>query len=175
MAMVSLSTTVARDRAYYPQPLLGLPDILMIRLPEAYWRSPRPLGRYYPIFVETIGEQEEVESFLDADRGAPAPPDIFDERPSILAADHITLVYYGPPAPRWPYVLLCRWPADLAAAAFDDTRMFARGVYTFDLFSNHDELESATEALLASLQRRRALAVEIGPPDWSAPAIKARH
>ncbi len=165
--MVSPSTDVVRRRAFYARPILTMPDILMIFMPEE-WRDARvPLGRYHPILVETAAEQRELETCLEAEREPPFPQDLFASRPSTLPNDHITVAHYGPPVEGWPYVILCRWPSDLAAAA-EELRMFARGVYTIELFDDQDQLETASDRLLALLKRRPGARVEIILPDWSA-------
>jgi hypothetical protein len=173
--MVSLSTTVARRRIFYPRPILAMPDILMIDIP-AEFRSPSLLlGHYHPILIETIAEQDEIEFYLEEEREIPRLPDLFDARPSALAADHITVAHYGPPADDWPCLLLCRWPPGLVAAAPKDLRMFVRGAYTIELFADQDQLERASDRLLALLKRRRRTRVEIILPDWSAVPGKSRH
>ena len=173
--MVSLSATVARHRIFYPRPILAMPDILMIELPDEFRRSDQPLGTYHPILIETIAEQHELEAYLEEEREVPHLPDLLDTRPSSFPADHITVAQYGRPFEDWPYVLLCRWPPDLAAAAPHELRLFVRGAYTIELYSDRERLERASDMLLALLKRRRRARVEIILPDWSAAPGTAPH
>ena len=160
--MVSLASTAARRRIYYPRPVASLPDILMIDIPGLL------LGRYYPVMVETGEEQSEIEAFLAEERHSMVSPDLLDERSSTLLSEHLTIAHYGPSASGWPFVQLCQWPAEFAARASSSDRMFARGVYTFELFRGRKRLEDASNVLLQSLDQRHALHVEIVFPDWSA-------
>lgn len=173
--MVSLSGTVARERAIYPRPISAMPDIVMLRIPSEFRRPELVAGRHHPILVETIEEQHELELFLDQERAAPCAPDLLDTRPSTLQVEQVAIAHYAPPAAGWPYVLLCRWPADLAAAAPEELRIFARGAYTIELFEDREQLERASERVLALLGRRRRTYVEVIPPDWSAAPDGTRH
>jgi hypothetical protein len=173
--MVSPSATIARRRVFYPRPILAMPDILMIDMPVGDAAASLLPGRYHPVLVETIAEQRELETCLDEACEAPFSPDLLDARPSVLPAGHITVAHYGPPAEDWPYVLLCRWPRDLTAAAPEELRMFVRGAYTVELFDDHEQLEQASDRLLALLRRRRRARVEIILPDWSAVPGTAPH
>jgi hypothetical protein len=152
-----------------------MPDIVMIGLPAEFRNPQLPHGPYYPILIETIAEQNELETYLKDAGQVPSLPDLLDARPWRLAADHITVAHYGPPTDGWPYVLLCRWPPDLAAAAPHDLRIFVRGVFTIELFENEEGLERASDTLLALLKTRRQARVEIILPDWSAVPGKAPH
>jgi hypothetical protein len=173
--MVSLNATIARHRVFYPRPILAMPDIVMIDLPAEFRDPHLRQGRYHLILVETVAEQDELEVYLADECEVPSLPDLLDARPSGLTADHITVAHYSPPADDWPYVLLCSWPADLAAATPEDLRMFVRGVYTLELFEKREELERASDALLALLKRRRRARVETILPDWSSVPGKAAH
>lgn len=165
--MALLSTTVARRRIVYPRPILAMPDILMIDMPAEFRPANARFGQYHPILVETIAEEEELEAYLEEERPVLSLPVLLNARPSSLAADHITIAHYGPPLGGWPYVLLCRWPPSLAAAAPPDLRLFARGAYTIDLYSDREQLERVSDMLLTLLKRRRRVRVEIVPPDWT--------
>jgi hypothetical protein len=165
--MASLAATLARRRIYYPRPIASLPDILMIDVPRRFASKRLPLGRFWPIMVETIEEQSEIEAFLKADRASLVPPDLLDERPSTCPKAHPTIAHYRPSEAGWPFVQLCQWPADFAARTSVRDRMFARGAYTFELFRDRASLEKATKVLLASLDRRHAPHVEIVFPEWS--------
>lgn len=173
--MVSLSMTVARHRLVYPRPVHEMPDINMLDLPVEFRSSNLPLGQYYPILIETAEEQHELDAYLNEERDITSSPDLLDGRPSILSTEHITIAHYEPPVENWPYVLLCRWPAALTAAAPADLRMFARDAYTFECFTDREQLERASEHLLAMLKRQRRTRVETVPPVWSATAGAAPH
>jgi hypothetical protein len=165
--MISLGAIIVRRRIYYPRPIAGLPDILMIEMVAEFRRGNLPLGRFYPILVETAEEQQEVEDYLNEPREHVGPPDLLDARPATLPADHITIAHYGPSTDGWPFVLLCRWPADLAATWPEYLRIFARGVYTFELFRERRQLERASDNLLFGLkQRRPCFNIEVIPPEW---------
>jgi len=173
--MVSLAATIARRRIYYPRPLASLPDILMIDIPRRFATRSLALGRFYPIMVETVEEQSEVEAFLAAERDTMVPSDLLDDRPSTLSREHLTIAHYGPSQSGWPFIQLCQWPAEFAARASTEDRMFARGSYTFELFRGRKRLEAATRVLLASLEQRHALHVETVFPDWSADPDAPAH
>lgn len=173
--MVSLAATIARRRISYPRPVASLPDILMIDIPRRFATKRLPLGRFYPIMVETIEDQSEVDAFLEEERDLLVSPDILDERPSTLQREHLTIAHYGPAQSGWPFVQLCQWPAEFAAKASNKDRKFARGAYTFELFRDRKRLETAATVLLASLDRRHALRVETVFPDWSADPDVSPH
>ena len=147
----------------------------MIDMAAAQKEGTPSFQRFHAILCETIGEQQGAEAYLDQRREGPFPSDPLDARPSTLVADHTTIAHYAPPADNWPYVLLCRWPPDLTAVAPTDLNMFARGAYTVELFDNYDQLEQATERLLALLKRLRKMRVEIVAPDWSPVPGAAPH
>ena len=166
--MVSLAATLARRRIYYPRPVASLPDILMIDIPRRFASKRLPSGRFYPIILETVEEQSEVEAFLAEERDSVIRPDLLDGRPSTSAREHLTIAHYKPSKTSWPYMQLCQWPAEFAARASSRDRVFARGAYTFELFRDRRQLEEATRVLLASFDRRHALRIETVFPDWSA-------
>jgi hypothetical protein len=166
--MVTLAATIARRRIYYPRPVECLPDMLMIEFPGRLARRRRALKRYYPILIETIEEQSEVEAFLAQPRESLVMPDVLAERPSTFSKDHLTIAHYAPSGAGWPFVLLCQWPAEFASRAASQRRMFMRGIYTFELFPDRKSLEEASKVLLRSLEREREPRVEIVFPDWSA-------
>ena len=124
--------------------------------------------RFYPILVETIEEQSEVEAFLAKPRDKVVMPDLLDERPSAFSKEHLTIAHYAPSEAGWPFVLLCQWPAEFAARASSEDRLFMRGIYTFELFPDRKQLEEASRVLLKSLDQEREPHVEIVFPDWSA-------
>ena len=166
--MVTLAATLARRRIYYPRPVECLPDILMIEIPPRFGRRRRALKRFYPILIETIEEQSEVEAFLTKPRDKPVMPDLLAERPSAFSKEHLTIAHYAPSEAGWPFVLLCQWPAEFAARASSEDRLFMRGIYSFELFPDRKQLEEASKVLLKSLDREREPHIEIVFPDWSA-------
>ena len=166
--MVTLAATIARRRVYYPRPVESLPDILMIDVPRRFARRRLALKGFYPILIETIEEQSEVEAFLAQPREELVVPDFLNERPSAVSREHLTIAHYGPSEAGWPFVQLCQWPAEFAARASTEDRLFTRGVYTFELFRDRKQLEEASKILLSSLDPERAPHVEIVFPDWSA-------
>jgi hypothetical protein len=166
--MVSLATTLARRRIYYPRPIESLPDILMLDIPRQFASNVPRLERFYPIMVETIEEHAELDRFLEQERDLIVAPDLLAGRLSTFPKEHLTIAQFRPSQPRWPYVQLCQWPAEFAARASSMDRVFARGAYTFELFRDRTRLEAATTILLASLDQRHALHVETIFPDWSA-------
>lgn len=146
----ALADDLARRRCIYPRALPTLPDVLLIDVPARFASPDLPLGRYYPIVLETEDELREVEFFLTDARAGPVAPDIFDFRPSRLNGERITFAAYPPPALDWPYLLLCHWPASYAALA-QDPMLFARGAYTIEIFSTETALYRSCNRLLATL------------------------
>lgn len=173
--MVTLAATTARRKIYYPRPIANLPDILMIDMPRHFVGKRRSLERFHPIMVETAEEQAELDAFLAQERESVVSPDLLDARPSTLARKHLTIAHYGPSKPGWPFMQLCQWPAEFAAKASPEHRLFVRGAYTFELFRDRERLEAASKALLASLDQRHSLHVEIVFPDWSVDPDASPH
>ena len=165
--MVTLAATLARRRIYYPRPVECLPDILMIDLARRSAPGRRALKRFYPILIETIEEQSEVEAFLAQPREELVMPDLLVERRSTFSKEHLTIAHYAPSEAAWPFVLLCQWPAEFAAKASSQERLFMRGIYTFELFPDRNALEEASKVLLRSVEREREPRVEMVFPDWS--------
>lgn len=126
------------------------------------------MKRFYPILIETIEEQLEVEAFLEQPRDGLVMPDLLAKRPSAFSKEHLTIAHYAPSKAGWPFVLLCQWPAEFAARASSEDRLFMRGVYTFELFPDRKALEEASKVLLRSVEGEREPRVEIVFPDWSA-------
>ncbi len=161
--MYALDHDLARRRLLYARPQATLPDVVLIDVPPRYAHPSLPLGRYYPIVVETEAERAELEAFLAAPRDAPVRPDLFDRRPSALVGTRITFAIYPPPFDGWPQLLLCYWPADYAGLA-DDPELFARGAYTIEAFETAEALSAASSVLLATLGRESDVMVSILPP-----------
>ncbi len=160
---LTLNDDLAACRQLYRRSLPTLPDILVIDIPSRYARPNLPLGRYYPVILETAAEHAEMESFLAAGRPEPVVPDLFDRRPSALHSGDILFARYAPPAVGWPWVLLCRWPPVYTAMVPADGDMFARGAYTVELFGVPADLERSEARLLATLGPHTAIRVDPFP------------
>lgn len=132
-----------------------MPDVLLIDVPPVFASPSLPLGRYYPVIIETGAEYAEMETFLDHDRSKPVVPDLLDRRPSALRGDDIVFARYAPLAPDWPWLLLCRWPADYTGMVPRDSDHFARGAYTSEVFETVDDLVDAEARLLEVLGSHR--------------------
>ena len=159
--MYPLSEHLARRRLLYPSPLISAPSVLVIDLPAAH-RGPRlPLGRYYPIIIETDAEETEVERFLAAPRQAPVVPDILDRRPSALWTDHVLVSRYDPPSEGWPWLSVCRWPDSLTSVGAAHGVEMARGCYTMEMFTDVEALEEHSLALIRSLGTQHEISVRL--------------
>jgi hypothetical protein len=156
--MPSLSETLARKRVTYRRPILTLPNIVVIDVPSEFAHPDLSLGRYYAIMVESGAEARELNAFLDADREFLRAPDLLDHRSSALDATRITLARYEPPIGGWPFVFLCHWPSAYAAAVPERTDLFARGVYTIEMFEDADALSVAAATLIETLASRGEVA-----------------
>jgi hypothetical protein len=162
-AMYALTDDLARRRILYSRPLPTLPDILVIDVPQVFAHASLPLGRFYPILVETLPELSEVEDFIARPRAAPVQPSLLDRRPSGLIADRIIFAAYAPPAPGWPHVLLCHWPVRFVELAAD-ADMFARRAYTTEMFDSTEQLAAASSKLLSVLGTGAEVLVTLIPP-----------
>src|SRR3546814_13494442 len=96
-----------------------------------------------------------MEAFLERDRSNPVVPDLLDRRPSALRGGDIVFARYAPSAPDWPWLLLCRWPADYTGMVPRDGNHFARGAYTCEVFETVDDLVDAETCLLGVLGSHR--------------------
>ena len=146
---------LAARRILYGRPLATLPDVLLIDIPPAYAAASLPLGRYYPVILETDAEYAEMAAFLAMDRFQPVVPDLFDHRISALLADDIVVARYAPPRPEWPWLMLCRWPADYAVMVPQPEDYFARGAYTSEAFEKLEDLVQAEVRLIEMLGSHR--------------------
>lgn len=146
---------LAARRVLYARPLPTMPDVLLIDIPANYASSSLPFGRFYPVILETNAEYLEMAAFLDAERSAMIEPDIFDYRPSALMADDIVFARYAPPHPDWPWLLLCRWPADYTVMVPPRSDYFARGAYTSEIFATVEDLARAEMQLFDTLGSHR--------------------
>ena len=142
---------LAARRQLYGRPLATMPDILLIDIPRAFASPSLPLGRFYPVILETGVEYAEMAAFLEMERRQLVVPDLFDRRTSALHGDNIVFARYAPPRPDWPWLLLCRWPADWAAMVPDSADHFARGAYTTEVFQTLDDLVHAEARLLDAM------------------------
>lgn len=158
-----LADHLAARRRLYARPLATMPDVLLIDIPPIFASPSLPLGRYYPVIFETAAEQAEMEAFLVRERSMPVVPDLLDRRPSALRGDDIVFARYAPSAPGWPWLLLCRWPADYAAMVPQDGDYFARDAYTSEVFETLDDLEDAEARLLGVLRSHRPVQLAAQP------------
>jgi len=152
-----LGDILASRRRHYSRPLPTLPDICVIDIPQPYASPSLPLGRYYPVIIETEAEWAEWDHFLATDRIVPCAPDLFDRRPSALHAGTITFAHYDPAETGWPWILLCCWPADHVARAGDEGDLFARSAYSVEIAATHAERDAMADRVLDRLGRDRAL------------------
>jgi len=158
-----LTDDLAARRRLYSRALATMPDVLLIDIPPVFASPSLPLGRYYPVIVETDAEFAEMEAFLDRDRSKPVVPDLLDRRPSALRGDDIVFARYAPPVPGWPWLMLCRWPADYAATVPRNGDDFARGAYTCEVFETVDGLVDAEARLLGVLNSHRPVRLAAMP------------
>ena len=157
--MVRLIDRLARERRFYPAPTLAAPGVMVIDVPPALRGPGLPLGRYYPIAVETLAEREELEAYLLAERTADVVPDLFDIRASALQSDLVLVWRYEPPEPSWPWITLYRWPPAHQHQALESGVAMARGCYTIELFGSKAEADESDRAILTELGRRHQLEV----------------
>lgn len=154
---------LAARRALYGRPIATMPDVLLIDIPPVYASPSLPLGRYYPVILETDAEYAEMTAFLAMERSRPVVPDLFDHRPSALRADDIVVARYPPPRPEWPWLMLVRWPADYAAMVPAQDDCFARGAYTSEAFATLEELVQAEARLIGTLGSHRPVRLAAMP------------
>lgn len=140
-----------------------MPDVLLIDVPPVFASPSLPLGRYYPVIIETGAEYTEMEAFLERDRSKPVVPDLLDHRPSALRGDDIVFARYAPSALDWPWLLLCRWPTDYTGMVPRDGDHFARGAYTSEVFETVDDLVDAEARLLEVLGSHRPVRLAAMP------------
>lgn len=161
--MYALDQDLARRRLMYPRLLPTLPDIMVIDIPGRFAAVSLPLGRYYPIMVETECEKGELDLFLTRRRAGPVAPDLLDHRETQLATYQITMASYSPPLSGWPFVLLCHWPKKYTVMALEQD-VFARGAYTVEMFESAEELYDAAAFLLEVLERGGQVATKFIAP-----------
>jgi len=81
----------------------------------------------------------------------------------VLRADGIVIARYAPPRPEWPWLMLCRWPADYAAMVPVLGDYFARGAYTSEAFKTLDDLVQAEARLVETLGSHRPAHLAVLP------------
>lgn len=148
---------LASRRQLYPRPLATMPDVLLIDVPPVFASPSLPLGRFYPVILETDAEYAEMAAFIEMDRVQIVVPNLFDRRLSALRGDDIVFARYAPPSRDWPWVLLCRWPAAYVAMVPQQDEYFARGAYTSECFRMIEELVEAERRLFATLGSDRVV------------------
>ncbi|SEK02146.1 hypothetical protein SAMN05518849_12826 [Sphingobium sp. AP50] len=156
-----LLDSLAASYRHYMRGIEGLPGIHLLDIPERFASRTLPLGRYYPIMVETELERIELDHFLRVDRPQLVVPDLLDRRPSSLQGNDILISHYDPTHPSWPWLLLCQWPRIFAEAVPADSDFFARQAYTVEIFSTSLDRAAATKHLLASLAENGLAAIFI--------------
>lgn len=154
---------LAARRLFYLRPWATMPDVLLIDVPPAFASPSLPLGRYYPVILENDVEYAEMAAFLERERTRAVVPDLFDRRPSALRGDDIVFARYAPPGPGWPWLLLCRWPADYTAMVPQDGDHFARGAYTSEVFETIEALVRAEARLVDTLGSHRPVQMAAMP------------
>lgn len=159
--MYRLSDDLARKRLHYPSPLISVPSVLVIDLPPSNRGTGLPLGRYYPIIVETEDESAEIECFLAASRDEAVRPDIFDLRPSQLRSKNVLISRYEPPISGWPWLSVCRWPDSFTMASVSSSVAMARDCYTMELFVSEAALNASQVEIVASLGDRHEIELRL--------------
>lgn len=142
---------LAAHRIYYQRPLSTLPDILLIDVPSRFVGEGLALDRYYPVILETVSEAAEFEAYLLERRARLVAPSLLDRRPSALRVEEIVFARYAPPAPSWPWLLLCCWPQAYTLMAPSPNDDFARGAYTIEAFASVGEVDASERILLSAL------------------------
>ncbi|AOH85560.1 hypothetical protein AWL63_18100 [Sphingomonas panacis] len=154
---------LAARRLLYSRSIPTLPDILLIDIPSRFAAPTLPMGRYYPVILETHAEAAEMEQFLQTQRPTEVPPNLFDRRSSALVTEDIIFARYAPLQPDWPWLLLCCWPAAYRAVVHSDSEQFARDQYTSEIFPTLAELQRTENLLLKTLRMRQVVQVRHSP------------
>ncbi len=150
-----LKDNLAARRRLYTFPLPTAPALLLIDVPPHYAGEGLPLGRFYPVIIESHRELVEFEVYLAAKRSEPVAPDLLATRPSRRQTNYITFFQYEPVEPGWPWLLLCHWPKHYTDQVEENGEMLARGAYTIETFT------SRTQLLAAMLEMTQVLGSEI--------------
>jgi hypothetical protein len=148
---------LAARRCLYQRPMLTMPDVLLIDVPETYAFEALPLGRYYPILLEAGHELAEIEAFLAADRSQLTQPNLFDRRPSATESACVVVSRYRSPAFGWPWLLVCLWPAAYTAMAPTGSDLFARGAYTTEVYPTRDDMIEGKPAFTQPSRSSRSI------------------
>ena len=148
-------------RLFYPSPLITAPSVMIVEVPARYRGAMLPLGRYYPIIVETDVERDEVEQALVTGWRDGTGVALLDHRPSNLWSDRVLISRYDPPARGWPWVSVARWPDRFREVAADHGVEMARGCYTMELFATASELESHSATLVKGLGSQYPISVRM--------------
>ncbi|MBA4090106.1 MAG: hypothetical protein C0494_05870 [Sphingobium sp.] len=148
---MKLSDSLAAGRHIYSTTVPTLPDIVVIDVPPDFAAPSLPLGRYYPIIVETALERLELEHFLDLPRSRLIAPALLDRRSSHGQGTEIKLCHYDAADAGWPFILLCQWPTSCTNLVSSSPNMLARGAYTIEMFPTALERAEETLKLWASL------------------------
>ncbi|WP_156407240.1 hypothetical protein [Sphingomonas sp. Root720] len=138
---------------------------MVIDVPEGNRGEALPLGRYYPIIIETDAEQAELDRFINEPRGRPEIPDLLDHRPSQLQTDHVLISRYDAPADGWPWLCVVHWPEVFAQAADGHGIAMARGRYTMELFARSEGVDAHCVALLDGLRSQYEISVRMVSAD----------
>lgn len=146
-----LTDHLAATRCLYPRPAGLMPDILLIDVPACFGGPTLPLGRYYPIILETADELAELGSFLAKPREELVLPDLFERRPSHMVSECVVIARYPPPSSHWPWILLCHWPVAYTRLAPPGADLFAREAYTIEVLASYDDLTHTENQLRATL------------------------
>lgn len=154
---------LAAKRCLYRRPMLTMPDVLLIEIPERFATASLPLGRFYPVLLENSRELAEVEGFLARQRPKLVPPGLFDRRPSAAHSACVIVARYRPPTAGWPWLLICLWPAEYTCMVSPNSDLFARGSYTSEVYETRDEMIDGEARLRASFADQQ-IAHVIGRP-----------
>jgi hypothetical protein len=154
-----LIDTLAARRALYSRPMATCPDVMVLDIPSHFASADLPLGRFYPIIIETVEEARELSHFLDCDQPTLISPDLLDRRPSAFMAHDIAFCRYEPPVVGWPWLLLCHWPPIITKMVAPGSDAFARGAYTTELFATALELEIMQVRLVEQLGSQDSISV----------------
>lgn len=160
-----LTDDLAARRRLYARPAFTAPAMMVIDVPVHLAGAGLPLGRYYPVILETDEELAEFETFIGMERDTAVVPDIFATRPSALHTEVIAVIEYAPAEPGWPWLLLCHWPKAHALMTAGDPQMLARGAYTIETFLSRADLLAATSILIDQLGGAAEWSIVKGMPD----------
>lgn len=130
-----LTDEPATCRQLYPRSRLTLPNGMPIDIPARFAGAGLPLGRCYPVILETAGVCRDG----NRPRRPPSGPDLFDRRPSAFTpSTSSSSATHRPPR----CSCAAGYPACTAMVppAGDD---FTRGAYTSEVFADAPDLDRA--------------------------------